>query len=456
MSVPSALATDLYQLTMMAGYDAAGYHARTTFELFVRNLPEERSYLVAAGLAQALDYLESLSFTADEIDWLRSLPAFRDVPPRFFLDVLPSFRFTGEVWAVEEGEVVFAREPLIRVTAPALEAQLVETALLATIGFQTSVASKASRVVDAARGRSLVEFGSRRAHGLEAACLAARAANLVGFQGTSNVEAGRRFGIPVVGTMAHSWVMAFDDELEAFRAYMAVFGTATTLLIDTYDTVEAARRIVSAGLRPSTVRLDSGDLGALAREVRAIFDAGGLGATRIFASGDLDEHRIASLLGGGAPIDAFGVGTSVSTVRDAPALGAVYKLVDTEHEGRHVPVIKLSTGKSTLPGLKQVWRRTSDGAATHDVLGLVGETQIGRPLLRCVMRGGKRIGPSRPIEEIVNTARRSREELPARVRAIDRTEPLEVQVTPALQALADTSRARLQENRTTENARTRE
>ena len=381
MPVPSALATDLYQLTMMAAYDAAGYQARTTFELFVRELPDRRSYLVAAGLAQALDYLESVSFTADEIAWLRRLPALRDVPSRFFLDVLPAFRFSGEVWAVGEGEVVFAGEPLVRVTAPALEAQLVETALLAIIGFQTSVASKASRIVDAARGRTVVEFGSRRAHGLEAACLAARAACLVGFQGTSNVEAGRRFDIPVVGTMAHSWVMAFDDELDAFRSYMAVFGTATTLLIDTYDTVAAARRIVEAGLRPAAVRLDSGDLGALARDVRGIFDAGGLAATRIFASGDLDEHRIASLLNQGAPIDAFGVGTAISTVRDAPALGAVYKLVDTEHEGRHVAVIKLSTGKMTLPGAKQVWRVTNDGLASHDVLGLMDEKEKGRPLL---------------------------------------------------------------------------
>jgi nicotinate phosphoribosyltransferase len=443
MPVPSALATDLYQLTMMAGYDAAGYHARTTFELFVRDLPDERSYLVAAGLAQALEYLEALAFTGDEIDWLRSLPVFRSVPARFFLDVLPAFRFTGEVWAVDEGEVVFAGEPLLRVTAPALEAQLVETALLATIGFQTSVASKASRIVEAARGRSVVEFGSRRAHGLEAARHAARAANLVGFQGTSNVEAGRRFGIPVVGTMAHSWVMTFDDEVEAFRAYMAVFGSSTTLLIDTYDTVEAARRIVHAGLWPAAVRLDSGDLAALAREVRAIFDAGGRAATRILVSGDLDEHRVAALVDAGAPIDAFGVGTAVATVRDAPAVGAVYKLVDTEHEGRHVAVIKLSTGKTTLPGMKQVWRVAQDGIVSHDTLGLVGETQIGRPLLRCVMRKGKRVAPSPTIAEIAKTAARSREQPPPRVRAIDQRESVEVWVSPALRALADNSRARV-------------
>jgi nicotinate phosphoribosyltransferase len=444
MSVPTALATDLYQLTMMAGYDAAGYQARTTFELFVRELPDERSYLVASGLAQALDYLESLAFTPDEITWLRTLPVFQNVQPRFFLDVLPSFRFTGDVWAVDEGEVVFASEPMVRVTAPALEAQLVETALLATIGFQTSVASKASRIVDAVRGRSVVEFGSRRAHGLEAACLAARAACLAGFQGTSNVQAGRAFGLPVVGTMAHSWVMTFNNEIDAFQTYMSVFGPSTTLLIDTYDTVAAAKKIVEAGLRPAAVRLDSGNLGELAREVRAILDAGGLTGTRIFASGDLDEHRISELLNGGAPIDAFGVGTSVSTVRDAPALGAVYKLVDTEHEGRHVPVIKLSTGKMTLPGIKQVWRVTNHGIATHDVLGLIGETQIGRPLLKLVMKEGKRVGPSGAIDEIAHASRRSRDELPIGVRAIDRLESVEVRVSPALKALADSSTARHQ------------
>ncbi len=243
--------------------------------------------------------------------------------------------------------------------------------------------------------------------------------------------------------MAHSWVMAFDDELDAFRSYMAVFGTATTLLIDTYDTVAAARRIVEAGLRPAVVRLDSGDLGALARDVRGIFDAGGLAATRIFASGDLDEHRIASLLNEGAPIDAFGVGTAVSTVRDAPALGAVYKLVDTEHEGRHVPVIKLSTGKMTLPGAKQVWRVTNDGLASHDVLGLMDETQKGRPLLGCVMKDGKRVTPTSAIDAIAQAARRSREELPSAVRATDRTESWDVRLTPALERLAASSRARV-------------
>ena len=437
MPGPSALATDLYQLTMMAGYDAAGHGAPSTFELFVRELPDTRTYLVAGGLAQALDYLEGVRFTSDEIAWLRSLPAFRGVQERFFLDVLPSFRFSGDVWAMDEGEILFAHEPVLRVTAPALEAQLVETALLATLSFQISVASKASRIVDAANGRTVVEFGSRRAHGLEAACLAARAACLAGFHGTSNVEAGHRFGVPLVGTMAHSWVIAFDDEVEAFRQYMDVFGSATTLLIDTYDTLDAARRIVAAGLRPAAVRLDSGDLGSLAQEVRTILDGGGLQETRILASGDLDEHRIAALVADGAPIDVFGVGTAVSTVRDAPALGAVYKLVEVERDGRSVPVIKLSAGKQTHPGRKQVWRVAASGEASHDVLGLAGERQEGRPLLRCVMRDGRRLDSTRAIGDIAVRARRCRDELPMRVRAIDATESLEVRVSAPLQALSD-------------------
>src|SRR5262245_19230907 len=341
---------------------------------------------MAAGLAQALDYLEGLHFTPDEIAWLRGVPALAAAPARFFDEVLPAFRFTGEVWAMDEGEIAFPHEPLVRVTAPIMEAQIVETALLAILTFQTSVASKASRVVTAAAGKSVAEFGSRRAHGLEAACLAARAACLGGCAATSNVEAGRLFELPLTGSMAHSWVMAFDDEIESFRRYMELFGERSTLLIDTYDTVKAAEKLVAAGLRPSAVRLDSGDLAHLSQSVRAILDAGGLGSTRILVSGDLDECRVAALLAAGAPNDAFGVGTSISTVSDAPALGGVYKLVETVHDGRSVPTLKLSSGKRTYPGRKQVWRIGS-GVAERDVIGLSDESpKDGRPLLTCVMR----------------------------------------------------------------------
>ena len=351
--MPSALATDLYQVTMMAGYHASGQDQPRTFELFVRGLPDHRQYLVAAGLEQALEYLTTLRFTADEIAWLRTLPRARPTCRASFFDsYLPAFRFTGDVWAVEEGEVVFSHEPILRVTAPAAEAQLVETALLALITFQTSVASKASRVVTAAEGRAVIEFGSRRAHGLDAALLrGARGLHRRAASSTSNLEAGRRFGIPVSGTMAHSWVMGFADEMDAFRQYMQIFGAHTTLLIDTYDTLTAARRIVDAGLRPTAVRLDSGDLLTLARAGAADFRRGradgdahpGVGRSRRVS-------RSQALVRDGAPIDGFGVGTAISVVSDAPALGGVYKLVETMEGGTARPTVKLSTGKRTFPG----------------------------------------------------------------------------------------------------------
>lgn len=435
--MPTALATDLYQLTMMAGYHASGQTEPRTFELFVRSLPEHRNYLVAAGLEQALDYLGALRFNAGEIEWLRRLPALADVPRTFFDDYLPAFRFTGEVWALEEGEVFFAHEPILRVTAPAAEAQLVETALVGIITFQTSVASKASRVVSAAGGRTVIEFGSRRAHGPAAAVHAARAACIAGCAATSNVEAGRRYGIPVSGTMAHSWVMGFADEIDAFRQHMAVFGRHSTLLIDTYDTVAAARRIVASGLRPSAVRLDSGDLLALAREVRRIFDEAGLGATRILVSGDLDEARIASLIAAGAPIDGFGVGTAISAVSDAPALGGVYKLVETMEGASARPTMKLSAGKRTFPGRKQVWRVTEAGIATHDVIGLDGEAaQDGRPLLVRAMRHGARVLPPAPMDEMQARARQRVAQLPAALRSLEPGPPYPLRISAALDALA--------------------
>jgi nicotinate phosphoribosyltransferase len=434
--MPSALATDLYQITMIAGYYASGQTAARTFELFVRGLPDGRQYLMAAGLEQALEYLTALRFTADEIAWLRSVPALSSVPALFFDEYLPAFRFTGDLWALEEGEVFFGHEPVLRVTAPAGEAQLVETALLGIITFQTSVASKASRVVSAAGGRPVIEFGSRRAHGPDAAIHAARAAYIAGCASTSNVEAGRRFGIPVSGTMAHSWVMGFADEIDAFRQYMAIFGEHSTLLIDTYDTVEAARRIVRAGLRPSAVRIDSGDLAALSREVRGIFDAGGLTATRILVSGDLDEWQIGKLLDAGAPVDGFGVGTAISTVRDAPGLGGVYKLVETTDGHSARPTLKLSAGKRTYPGRKQVWRVTQSGIADFDVLGLEGEAgQDGRPLLVRAMRQGVRVLTPAPIEEIRQRALERIGQLPASLRAIEPGPPYTVRISPGLDAL---------------------
>jgi len=414
-----ALSTDFYELTMMAGYYTARMMAPATFELYVRELPVNRSFLVAAGLEQALEYLENLHFGAKDIEYLRGLPGLQTVRREFFDEYLPRFRFTGEVWAVEEGTPVFPPEPLLRLSAPLPEAQLVETALLAQIAFQTSVASRAVRIVEAASRRPVVEFGARRAHGLEAGALAARAAFLAGCDSTSNVEAGRQFGIPVSGTMAHSWVMAFPDELSAFRQYAEVFGN-TVMLLDTYDAEAAAQKIAASGLTPQAVRLDSGDVIPLSSRVRAILDAAGLPDTTIFVSGDLDEWRIANMLAAGAPVDGFGVGAALSTSGDAPSLGAVYKLVEIQRPGAAVPTMKLSPGKQSYPGRKQVWRLFDDRTAVEDVIELADEQQGfgGRPLLKRVMIDGRREFAPQSIVELRTRCRAAVAELPESVRRL--------------------------------------
>jgi nicotinate phosphoribosyltransferase len=432
-----ALLTDLYELTMMAGYFTARFMPAATFELYVRELPPNRSYLIAAGLEQALEYLEHLRFTEADVEHLRTVPALRRVRSDFFDEYLPRFRFTGEVWAVEEGTPVFPPAPLLRVTAPLPEAQLIETALLAHIGFQTSVASRAARIVQAASARTVVEFGARRAHGLEAGVLAARAAFLSGCASTSNVEAGRQFGIPVSGTMAHSWVMAMSDELSAFQQYADVFGGEAVLLLDTYDAIEAARSIVASGLRPRSVRLDSGDLTVLSRRVRDILDEGGLADTGIFTSGDLDEWRIHDIVSAGAPVDGFGVGAALTTVSDAPSLGAIYKLVEIDRGGVATPVMKRSVGKPTLPGRKQVWRVFQENVASEDVIEHVGEgleVPAGVPLLRRVMSDGKRDIEPLPLSELRSRSKAALAAIPERVRRIHHPEPYRVRFGPALRA----------------------
>ena len=387
-----ALATDLYELTMAAAYFDHHIHTRAIFELFVRRLPPHRAYLIAAGLEQALDYLASLRFTKEEIDYLREHPTFVNVSREFF-DYLAGFRFTGDVWAMPEGTAAFGNEPLLRVAAPIIEAQVVETFLIATIASQTMIASKAARVVTAAAGRDVIEFGTRRAHGSEAGLLAARAAFIGGAIGTSNVEAGYVFGIPTFGTLAHSFVMSFDDEDEAFRAFLDVFPKTATVLVDTYDTLAAVERLArDYGPLIPAVRLDSGDLRELSIGVRAILDRAGMQQTKIFASSDLNEYRIAELLADGARIDAFGVGTELATSFDAPALSAVYKLVGLEEGGRIRGRIKLSQDKATYPGPKQVWRETAAGKYTRDLIAATDESSPGpssRPLLEEVMRGGR-------------------------------------------------------------------
>jgi len=440
----SALLTDLYELTMAAAYFENQFNPRASFELFVRSLPPERGYLLAAGLEQALDYLESLAFTDAEVDFLRRHPVFSHVGDAFF-DYLRGLRFTGEVSAVPEGTVVFADEPLLRVTAPIIEAQIVETFLLTTLTFQTLVATKAARVVEAAGERGVVEFGTRRAHGPEAGVLAARAAYLGGCIGTSNVEAGQRFGLPTYGTVAHSFVMAYADEEESFRRFLRVFPEHAILLVDTYDTLAAVDRIIASGLRPKGVRLDSGNLVELSKEVRKRLDRGGLTQTQIFASGDLNEHAIAEMLAQGAAIDAFGVGTELATSKDAPALGAVYKLVAVHDGPESGSRGKLSEDKATYPSPKQVFRfLDANGSCDHDVVGRADEELPGsEPLLTRVMNGGRRLAPSPSLDGIRGRAKTNLERLPAPYRAFRNPAAYPVRFSRALEELQEEVRQKV-------------
>jgi nicotinate phosphoribosyltransferase len=443
--------TDLYELTMAAGYWVDRRRDVATFELFTRRLPQNRSFLVFAGLDAVADYLENFHFTREEIAYLRGLPKFATVPAGFF-DYLASLTFSGELWALPEGCPVFPNEPFLVVRAPITEAQLFETALLAMVNFPTSVASKAARVVAAAAGRPVVEFGARRAHGTEASLAAARAAYIGGCVGTSNVEAGLRFGLPLFGTLAHAWIMSFDDELEAFRSYQRLFPDNATLLIDTYDTVRAARRIVEA-FQPGEVagvRLDSGDIGALARQVREVLDRAGFSSTRILASGDLNEWSIRELLAAGAPIDAFGVGTDLTTVRDAPALGVVYKLVALELDGRVELKMKCSAGKATWPGAKQVWRHAdATGRFSHDTVTFADEPApdpAAFPLLHRVFAGGRRLEPAPTIDQCRDLAAAQVARLPESLRHLEPpAEPYPVRFSDRLVAAQAGLRAELDE-----------
>ncbi|MGH9182288.1 MAG: nicotinate phosphoribosyltransferase [Acidimicrobiales bacterium] len=441
MDLGGGLFTDFYELTMAASYHAEGLDQPATFDLFVRSLPPSRRFLVACGLEAALAHLERLRFDDGALAYLASLERFDDD----FLDRLRELRFTGDVWAVPEGVAVFDREPLLRVTGPLVEAQLVETALINLVAHQTGIASKAARVALACGDHGFVDFSARRDHGPDAAQLGARAAFVGGASGTSLVTAGQAFGLPVSGTMAHSFVMRFGSEAEAFRAFVRSFPDNATLLIDTFDTEDGARAVVEVagelaeeGISVQAVRLDSGELATLSRSVRAILDQGGLGEVRILASGDLDEHRIAALVGGGAPIDAFGVGTQMGTSADAPALGAVYKLVE-DADG---PKAKRSEGKATLPGRKQVWRvRDGDGRLDHDVLALEDEEVAGgTPVLVPVMAGGSRLGPAPPLTELRDRGRETLASLPGELRRLDPRvgdDDYPVEVAPGLAALAE-------------------
>ncbi len=383
----SALFTDLYEITMAQAYRAEKMAGTAVFELFFRRMPPSRSFAVAAGLDDVLAFLEDFSFLPEDLDYLRTLGTFRDG----FLDDLAEARFTGDVWAVPEGTPVFENEPIVQVVAPILEAQLAETYVLNQMHLQTVLASKAARVVLAAGGRQVVDFGARRAHGTDAALKLARTSYMAGASGTSNLLAGRRYGIPVFGTMAHSFIQAFDDEAAAFDAFVRLY-PETTLLVDTYDTIEAVDKVVALArrlgdrFRVHAVRLDSGDLAALALETRARLDAAGLRRVRIFASSSLDEYELARLVARGAPIDGFGVGTKMAVSRDAPDLDMTYKLV--EYEGR--PRTKRSPGKVLHPGRKQVHRRIEGGSMRGDVVTPFAARAEGEPLLVQVMARGRR------------------------------------------------------------------
>jgi nicotinate phosphoribosyltransferase len=432
----SLLLTDLYELSMLETYAAYGMTEIAVFELFVRKLPPERGFLVAAGLEQLIDFLEQLHFTSEELAWLGESGRFNEE----FIAGLAGFRFTGDLDALSEGTVFFVDEPIVRVIAPLPEAQLVETRLINLIHFQTVIASKAARMVLAAPDKQLIDFGLRRAHGSEAGLLAARASYLTGFAGTATLVAERDFGIPAFGTMAHSFIQANDDEATAFERFARVRPKNLTLLIDTYDTERAAEmvarlapRLAEQGIAVSAVRLDSGDLAEHAKNVRAIFDAAELRQIQIFASGGLDEETIARLVRSGAPIDGYGVGTSLTTSSDAPALDCAYKL--EEYAGK--PRRKRSEGKATWPGRKQVYRRYApDGSIAGDVIALESERLEGEALLKPAMRAGRRVAGLPDLSAARTYAAAQLARLPPALRRLE-GDGVPVEISAALRALTE-------------------
>jgi nicotinate phosphoribosyltransferase len=431
----SPLLTDLYQLTMLQSYVEHGMEDTAVFEFFVRRLPAGRNFLVAAGLEQVLDFLENLRFSPLELEWLS-----RRFPPAI-ISYLEKIRFTGDVDAMPEGTFFFPNEPILRVVAPLPVAQLVESRVINLLNFETLIASKAARSVLAAPGKLLVDFGLRRAHGAEAGLLAARASFMAGFAGTATVLAGMLYDIPVFGTMAHSFIQAHEDEAVAFEHFARSHPANVILLIDTYDTEAAAakvaalaRKLRAEGIAVKGIRIDSGDLGFHARLVRRILDDGGAPEVTVFASGNLDEYRLQTLVNSGAPIDGFGVGTALDTSSDAPSLDCAYKL--QEYAGR--PRRKRSEGKSTWPGRKQVYRSCDNlGQMTGDVLALAeSDAQEGTTLLRPVMRTGQRVEPATPLSTLRGRLLDGYSHLPKRLRALESAHPYTVQVSDKLQALA--------------------
>ena len=436
MPSTSPLTTDLYELNMIQAYLDKGEDKEAVFEFFVRRLPPRRGFLLAAGLDDALDYLETLRFSAAEIDWLKSTGRFRDN----LLDYLKNFRFTGDVHAIPEGSVCFPNEPLIRITAPLPQAQLVESRLINILHFQTLIASKAARMVLAAPGKILSDFGLRTAHGAEAGLYSARASYLAGFAGAANVLAGERYGVPIVGTMAHSFVQVHDDEMSAFENFARARPQGVILLIDTYDTEQGARKVVELaprlaadGIAIRGVRIDSGDLTAMARKVRGILDEGGLSEVIILVSGGINEDVLQTMMKEKAPIDGFGIGVNLAASVDVPAFDCAYKL--QEYAGK--PKRKLSEGKATWPGRKQVWRAyDADGRMRGDILSLENDRQPGEALIVPVMRTGKRVAPVPTLAQIRERAAGDLKRLPGPLARLESGFDYPVNVADALTALA--------------------
>jgi nicotinate phosphoribosyltransferase len=432
----SALLTDLYQLTMVQAYLEQGMEDEAVFEFFVRRLPAQRGFLMAAGLEQVLDFLEQLHVSPAELQWLKQTGRIS----RSCLDYLETLRFSGDVHAMEEGTVFFPNEPILRVTAPLPQAQLIETRIMNLLNFQTLIASKAARSVLVAGGKPLIDFGLRRAHGAEAGLFAARASYLAGFAGTATVLAGMEYDIPIYGTMAHSFVQAHKDEKTAFEHFALAQPKNAVLLIDTYDTEAAARKVVAMapslrqqGITVKGVRLDSGDLADHARKVRRILDEGNLPQAQILASGNLDEYQLQRLIAGGAPIDSFAVGTAMTTSADAPSLDCAYKL--QEYAGR--PCRKRSEGKATWPGRKQVYRQyRRDGRCDYDLVTTVQASGTGDPLLHPVMTGGHRLVPARKLTELRERAATQLALLPDSLRSLECDHTYDVRISQPLQDLA--------------------
>jgi nicotinate phosphoribosyltransferase len=445
-----SLFIDYYELTMCASYfDNKNFEA-ATFDLFIRRLPENRSYFLFAGLEEALQYLLTFRFDEEHLDYLKKQGFQKD-----FLDYLRGFKFTGEVWAIPEGTLAFPNEPLIRITAPIIEAQLAETFLLNTINLQTMIATKASRVVHAAKGKPVIEFGLRREPGIDAGMKVARSSYIAGCQGTSNVLAGMIYGIPVFGTMAHSFIMSYPKEIDAFRAFTKTFPNNSTLLIDTYNDLAGAEKAVivakelkTKGLRLSGVRIDSGDLAQTSKKIRKILDNQGLEYVSIFASGDLDEFKITELLKDGAKIDAFGVGTKMGTSADRPYLDVIYKLCETQVANNNFsPIMKLSKGKITLPGRKQVYRfRTEEGYFKKDLIALSEENVEGEPLLVRVMDNGKIVNTLPTLEEIRIKALENLQKLPLQFHELTDAPTYPVELSRKLQELIETTKLQLTKN----------